>query len=224
MRELLKTVVNDYKKIAARLFFLITIVFTSVIYNYLNNYRGKVYHIQTPIDAAIPFNKYFVVAYIGWYLYLGVFLLYYAIYDERKYFKLLWGLNTGMIICFIIYYLFPTFVPRPEVHGSDIFADAVRFIYRTDNPYNCFPSIHVFDSVLFAIYINRDEKFSAFTKLLSSAIVIIIIFSTFFIKQHYVYDAISGAFISYLVYFMFNYKEVIAKFQAKQGVVELDEK
>ncbi|SKA95312.1 PAP2 superfamily protein [Caloramator quimbayensis] len=224
MRKMIEILVKDYKKVAGRLFSLISIIFTSAIYRYLNVYRGRVYHIPTVIDSMIPFNKYFVIPYLGWYIYLGFFLFYYSVVDEKKYFKILWGINAGMMICYIIYYAFPTYVPRPEIHGNDVFDYLMRFVYNRDNPYNCFPSIHVFDAVLFGIYINRDNNLNIFTKIVSSSTVILIIFSTFFVKQHYIYDAVSGIFIAWLIYILFNYKEVIVKLQEKQAVYKLENK
>ncbi|MCX7951051.1 MAG: phosphatase PAP2 family protein [Clostridiales bacterium] len=206
--ELYNKFLGDYKNVLLRLILLFSIGVQSKIYIYLNSYRGKVYHIQTPIDTMIPFNKYFVVPYVLWYVYIGFIFFYYAVYDDKKYFKLLAGINIGMMVCFVIYYFFPTYVPRPQVYGEDIFADMVRFIYNRDNPYNCFPSIHVLDSVIMAVYINRDETITINTKIISTLISASIILSTMFIKQHYFYDAVSATILAYGIYLVFNYKEV----------------
>lgn len=208
VKELTKTAKDDYKGIILRLILLSTLGITSLGYVWLNNFRGKVYHIPTNLDTIIEFNKYFIVPYIYWYAYLGFFLGYYLLFDGKRYLKILMGINIGMIISFIIFYFFPTTVPRPIVGGSDIFIQAVNFIYSRDNPYNCFPSIHVLDAVLIAAYINRDGRFSPGVKMFSSLISFSIILSTMFIKQHYVYDAIGGAFIAYFMYIVFNYREV----------------
>lgn len=213
--ELYNKFLGDYKNVLLRLILLFSIGVQSKIYIYLNSYRGKVYHIQTPIDVMIPFNKYFIVPYILWYLYIGFIFFYYAVYDDKKYFKLLAGVNIGMMICFVIYYFFPTYVPRPQVYGEDIFADLVRFIYGRDNPYNCFPSIHVLDSVIMAVYINRDETITLNTKIISTLISASIILSTMFVKQHYFYDAVSATILAYGMYFVFNYKEVAESVKKK---------
>lgn len=220
MIRMIKILVNDYKKVAERLFFLISLIFTSAIYSCLNVYRGKVYHIPTFVDNIIPFNKYFIIPYLGWYIFIGFWLFYYSVVDEKIYFKILWGINLGMLICFLIYYFFPTYVQRPEIRGNDIFDNLMRFVYNRDNPYNCFPSLHVFDSVLCCIYINKDEDISPFNKFVSSSMAVVIIFSTFFVKQHYVYDALSGIFVAYLVYIVFNYKEILVKIQNRYDLLK----
>jgi membrane-associated phospholipid phosphatase len=218
MRNLLRDTIKDHRNVLKRILFSVSIAISIQIYGILNNYRGKVYHIQTAFDTAIPFNKYFVVPYIIWYFYVAFVLFYYAVYDDKRYFKLLAGINIGMLICYVIYYFFPTYTPRPTVYGNDIFADAVRFVYSRDNPYNCFPSIHVLDSVLIGVYINRDENISPIAKLISTAIAISIVFSTLFIKQHYVYDVISGAILAYSIYIAFNYREILEKIRSRADV------
>lgn len=215
MRQFIKDVQNDRINIFVRLFFAISISLAVIIYVVLNNERGSVYYIPTFIDTAIPFNKYFVVPYIFWYFYVCITILYFAIFNEKKYFRLLICIVTGMLVCFLIYYFYPTVVSRPTVYGNDIFAKAVRAIYNRDKPYNCFPSIHVLDSVLMAVYLNREQKLSRELKIVSTLIAISIIFSTMFIKQHYFYDAVAGTILAYCVYAVYNYKEVLNKIQEK---------
>lgn len=214
-KEMFILAYKDYKNVLLRVAFILSIAVQGKIYIMLNNYRGKVYHIPTSIDAWIPFNKYFIVPYIYWYLYIAVILFYYAVYDERKYFRILAGINIGMMVCFVIYYFFPTYVPRPEVYGNDIFENLVKYIYANDNPYNCFPSIHVFESVLLAIYINRDLEISTKTKLTSTILAVSIVLSTMFVKQHYFYDVLAGTLLGYSIYAVFNFKEIADTFKRK---------
>lgn len=223
MKGLIVDALKNFKVVLFRLAFLVSIAFSSLIYVYLNNYRGRVYHIQTALDQAIPFNKYFIVPYVVWYIYLGIFFFYYAVYDEKKYFKILASIIIGMLICYVIYYFFPTYVPRPQVVGNDIFAKAVRFIYNRDNPYNCFPSIHVLESVIIAVYVNRDLVLGYKVKLASTVTAILIILSTLYIKQHYIYDAVSAGAMAYGLYFIFNYREILTKINGKTIIANITE-
>ncbi|MCX7902901.1 MAG: phosphatase PAP2 family protein [Caloramator sp.] len=222
MERIVEKIKTNYREIAFRLLFLFSIGALTKIYVILNNYRGKVFHLKTALDSLIPFNKYFVVPYIYWYIYMAAVFVYFAVTDGKKYFKLLFGIIVGMIICFIIYYFLPTTVPRPPIKGDDIFIRAVNFIYKRDNPYNCFPSIHVLDSFLAAVYINREENISYKLKIISSFISFSIILSTLFIKQHYVYDALSAMVLSYIMYYGFNYNVIIERIRQKTSV-ELNE-
>ncbi|WDU83138.1 phosphatase PAP2 family protein [Caloramator sp. Dgby_cultured_2] len=117
------------------------------------------------------------------------------------------------MFCYILF--FPTTVPRPLLKGDDIFIKAVNFIYKRDNPYNCFPSIHVLDSFLAAVYINREENISYKLKITSSVISFSIILSTLFIKQHYVYDALSAMVLAYIMYYSLNYAAIVEKIRQK---------
>ena len=215
MKHMLSILKRDYKYVIIRCTFIISIWINVQGYVYLNNFRGKVFNVRTAFDAALPFNKYFVIAYVFWYIYVALILFYLAVCDGNKFYKLLICINAGMIACYIVYYFYPTIVIRPEIVSSDVFSQAVKFIYRRDHPYNCFPSIHVLDSVLCAIYINRDKILSLKIKLISSFISVMIIFSTFFIKQHYIYDAVSATILSYALYYILNFKEIKVKYQLK---------
>lgn len=223
MRELFIDAIKNYKTVLFRLAFSASISLSSLIYIQLNNYRGRVYHIQTALDQAISFNKYFIIPYIAWYLYLGTFFFYFAVYDGKKYFKILISVILGMLICYVIYFFFPTYVPRPQVVGDDIFANAVRFIYHRDNPYNCFPSIHVLESVIIAIYVHKEELLSYRVKAASIITAILIILSTFYVKQHYVYDAVSAGAIAFGLYFALNYRAILLKINERTAVVNITE-
>lgn len=216
MKGFIEDFKNDYKNVFKRALYLASIILTSGMYAFLNtNILGKIYHIPCWIDKIIPFNKYFIIFYLSWYIYIGVTMTYYIVRDEKRYFKLLWGINAGMIACFIVYIFFQTTVPRPEVYGNDVFTILVKFIYGRDNPYNCFPSIHVFESIIIAIYVNRDSSFNISTKLLSSFFALMITISTLYVKQHYFYDAVSGIVLAYGIYAAFNYKELFESFGLK---------
>ncbi|SEF78765.1 PAP2 superfamily protein [Caloramator fervidus] len=205
---LMEKIKVNYKGIIFRLLFSLSIGFLSKIYLILNNYRGKVYHLKTVLDDMIPFNKYFVIPYLYWYIYIAAVLIYFAVVDGKKYFKLLLSILVGMGISCIIYYFFPTTVSRPLLKGEDVFTKLVFFIYKKDNPYNCFPSIHVINSCLAAIYVNREGILKNY-KMISTLIAVSIILSTLFIKQHYVYDVLAGIIVSYIIYFAFNHSVVL---------------
>lgn len=222
MKRILSILKKDYKHVIIRCVFIISIGITVQGYVHLNNFRGKVFNIITAFDAALPFIKYFVIAYIAWYIYVGLIMFYFAVCDKKKFFKLLISINAGMLICYVIYYFFPTMVERPVIASNDFFSKIVKLIYKRDHPYNCFPSIHVLDSVLCAAYINRENNIKLKTKLISSFISVMIIFSTFFIKQHYIYDAVSAAALSYALYYTLNFKDIKARRQVKLGTAADD--
>lgn len=208
MGEITTSLRRDIKSIGFRLLFSLSIVMYTFVYDYLNNFRGKVYSVESLLDTIIPFSPYFVVSYVMWYFYIAVILLYFLINNHKKYYEMLITLNIGVYICFVIYFLYPTTVIRPEVSESNAFESLVKYVYGRDNPYNCFPSIHSLGATLFAVYVNREDSIKKYIKLISSTIAISIVFSTLFIKQHYFYDAVSAITLAYILYYAFNFDEV----------------
>lgn len=204
MEQVEQSILCELKSILKRAIFSISIPLISMLYPILNKYKESVTVIKTSIDNLIPFNQYFIIPYLGWYLYVAIFLALICVLNGKTYFKLLISINMGMLICFLIYSIFPTHVPRPEIFGNDIFSNLVRGLYKRDNPYNCFPSIHVLNSELVAIYVFKEEKMNSVLKIISSSIAISIILATLFIKQHYVSDAVSATILAYFLYFICN--------------------
>ena len=120
-----------------------------------------------------------------------------------------------MIICYVTFYIFPTTVPRPTIITKDIFSRLVLSIYKNDNPYNCFPSVHVVNAMIVSIYVNREKKFNKIIKIFSSLVAILIMISTMFIKQHVFLDVVSGIIVAYAVYMSVSSYDIIKKRIAK---------
>ena len=185
---------------------MILIPIASLVHVYLNRNRQGTHVIKTFIDDMIPFNKYFSAPYQLMVVFISIVLIFFAIVDYKYYFKLLLSVLMGMFICFIIFYFFPTTVTRPNVIGDDFFFNLTRSIYATDNPYDCFPSIHVLSAYLPFLFIFKYNK-SVIMKIYTFIGFITITLSTFFIKQHYVLDAVASIIIGTgLFVVLTNYK------------------
>lgn len=198
---------KDYKNILKRLPWALVIAACSLLYagvNTMTAFKTNVRTIPTWVDNAIPFTKYFILPYIVWYGYVAYLFVYYIIYDKNRYYKLLITISAGMLTCIAIYCFYPTYVPRPHVNGNDIFSFIVRLIYSKDHPYNCCPSIHVYESVVIAAFINHDKSFTLKGKIISTVISASIIISTLFVKQHFFIDVVSGMALAYIYYFLIN--------------------
>jgi len=205
MEQLQKKVsAYEWKDIIRRGLWALSIPLISITYPILNQQRGATNSVFTAVDTIIPFNKYFILPYASWYIFIAVFCTILCILDKEKYFKLLITLNIGMITCYIIYYIYPTYVPRPMITGSDFFSNLVLNLYETDNPYNCFPSIHVLNSALVALYTYESEKINKLTKTICAIVAVSIILSTMFVKQHYFADVIVSVVFAFVLYFSFK--------------------
>ncbi|MCX8132050.1 MAG: phosphatase PAP2 family protein [Clostridia bacterium] len=206
---------NKVLQILFRACFLLLIPAIQIFYFILNNYSSKVRNISTVLDELIPFSQHFVIPYIYWYVYVFAVLVFFLFADYKYYYRLLACIISGTLICFIIYYFFPTTVPRPEVTGNDLFSSLVRGIYSNDNPYNCFPSIHVLDTILptlFLLKYTKNKLVGAFAVISYIAITL----STLFIKQHYVWDAVSATILGLAMYFLYTNDYLWSKVPVKR--------
>jgi len=215
-----KIATNELKDIIKRGLFALSIPLISITYPLLNQNRGNTNDLFTFVDKLIPFNKFFIFPYISWYIFIAIFSGVLCILDKERYFKLLITLNIGMITCYMIYYFYPTYVQRPMVKGNDFISNLVMNLYAVDNPYNCFPSIHVLNSVLIALHIYESEKVGKWTKVICLIMSASIILSTMFIKQHYFADVVAGVIFAYILYFSF--KNLKFNFNKEQNKIYLE--
>jgi len=158
--------------------------------------------IQTPdlwvhcrLDDLIPFCKYAIVPYILWFPWIP-FTLFYLLYKAPRedFWRLCIPLFTGMTMALLFYAIVPNGLAlRPKyVPGTDIFAQLVRMIYRSDTPMNVCPSIHVFNSVTLMLAYYRSAIFDAprrrWMRPAAMVLCVSISLSTILLKQHSVID------------------------------------
>lgn len=181
------------------LLFMISIPLLNTFYNILNTSERGLYSLSTEFDNKLPFIKEFIIPYVIWYPFVVIFLIYICVKDKKVYYRTLISINIGLIICYTIFYFYQTTVIRPEITGNDIFSSIVKIVYSNDNPYNCFPSIHVITTyiVIKGVKSVTDNKF--ILKLVN-IIGILIIFSTQFVKQHVILDLLAGSILGETVF------------------------
>jgi len=106
--------------------------------------------------------------------------------------------------------VFQTYIPRPTnlVAGSSRYVDALLAKYASDNPYNCFPSLHCGLSALAASFWWVKRRYRPIAWLMTAFAVVTVI-ATQVLKQHVIVDAVGSllAVPLYLVaYRIFNLK------------------
>ena len=199
---------NNMKKIKTILLplsLLLSIPIINNIYGDLNNSARGVHYLVTYLDKKIPFISEFSIPYLMLYPFILFTLIYFCIYYRKVYFKVMSSIIIGMVIFFIIYYMFQTSVPRPQLYGNSFFTNLVKYIYINDNPFNCFPSTHVFMSYLMIKGIKDTKKEVTFEKVFITTISIAIILSTQFIKQHVILDMIFAILLGEGIYRLVNH-------------------
>ena len=78
----------------------------------------------------------------------------------------------------------------------------VKMLYAADTPTNQFPSIHVYNSIAvnIAVWHSSNFKEKKWVRFGSSILMVLIILSTMFLKQHSVFDVVTGIVLSVFMY------------------------
>lgn len=175
--------------------------------------------IHTKIDDYIPFVEAFVIPYYMWFVYVSLTLLFFMFsFDVEDYYKNFFFLATGMTVFLVISTLFPNMHQlRPAVMPRDnVFTHLVQIIYNTDTPSNLWPSIHVYNSIGTMIAVHHSKRFNKKGVIVMDIIGWAIILSTVFIKQHSVYDVITGFIMAIVFYILFYHTSLLESFCTRQ--------
>lgn len=169
-----------------------------VLYVPLDHNNGNVHSLVTPLDQLIPFCKYFVVPYLAWYGLIFVALVWFLRRNYQVYLYSIGAILLGLAVSYIVFAVFQTTVPRPEISGHDIFSRLTELLYYLDNPYNAFPSIHVLTSwiILSGSRKLKDEspRLAWFFQVETVAVVL----ATLLLKQHTLFDVAGGTVLGIL--------------------------
>lgn len=175
--------------------------------------------IHTVLDDYIPFCEYFIVPYLLWFGYVAWGLSYFYFKNKEEYFRLCTMLFTGMTVFLIVSTLYPNgHYLRPTSFARDnIFVDMVRWLYSTDTSTNLFPSIHVYNSIAVnaAVWHCDNFKENKAIRYGSAVLMVSIILSTMFLKQHSVFDVVTG-FVMAVCMYRFVYTNNPVRIPARQ--------
>ena len=154
----------------------------------------RCHEVHCALDDLIPFCEVFIVPYFLWFCFVAFSLLYLFLYDIPNFRRLSIYIIITQVGAMIVYILWPNIqLLRPEtIPRSNLFTWIVQFLYSADTPTGVCPSLHAAYSIaILSVFWHRKET-ALWWKLLLPVLVIIIIASTFFIKQHSVLDAIAA--------------------------------
>ena len=176
------------------------IPFSNLFYWKLNNTQRGIYNISTNLDRFLPLIKIFIIPYMSLWFFLAFCFVYLCFKNKKVYYETMITLCLCYVVAFITYYFFQTTVPRPMVTGNDVFTKLILFTYHSDEPFNCFPSIHVITSYLAVKGINSTTARKA-VKIPVNVIGFLIIISTEFVKQHVIMDILFALLICNVIYY-----------------------
>ena len=150
----------------------------------------KCYPVWCKLDDIIPFNEFFVLFYVGWYVLIVLSLGYFLLYSVES-FK---GLQTYIMItqalAMVCYIAFPTRQDlRPaEFPRENILTWIMGIIYQFDTNTGVCPSLHVAYSLGIASAWLKEKSAAWYVKLIVTVFVIGVCLSVAFTKQHSVVD------------------------------------
>ncbi|MFO1464705.1 MAG: phosphatase PAP2 family protein [bacterium] len=163
--------------------------------------QGAAHDLAISLDYQIPFIKYFAPFYsIVYFIPVATFFLCWKDYETIK--AAAKAFAGAGVVCFACFLLYPVkYTLRVELHPPyDFFTNILRFFYWIDQPFNCFPSLHVALAVISALAVRRCRPRLAPLFYLLAGIVSV---SILFMKQHYVLDLVGGLALSWLMAVMF---------------------
>ena len=85
---------------------------------------GKPYHVMhTALDDLIPFNEYFIVPYLLWFLYVAAAIAYFFFTSKDDYYRLCTFLFTGMTISLLVCTMYQCVPQHPciQLHRGPYF-------------------------------------------------------------------------------------------------------
>ncbi|PWW38941.1 MULTISPECIES: phosphatase PAP2 family protein [Paenibacillus] len=180
------------------LIWLAAVPILNIFYGVLNRPGDHVNSLATSLDHMIPFVPSFIILYVLWYPFITGALIALAFKDKRTYFQTLIALCSGLVISYIFFALFQTAIDRPDIRNEKGFIyTMVSYIYSQDQPYNCFPSIHVLTSYLI---LRGTRVFGRAIWAMTSTLSILIMVSTVLVKQHVAADIAGGILVGELCF------------------------
>lgn len=167
--------------------------------------------VHMAVDDYIPFIEYFIVPYLLWFLYVAAAVVYFFFTNVSDYYKLCCVLFVGMTLFLVISTVYPNgHYLRPSVFKNDsIFTTLVQWLYSADTSTNLFPSIHVYNSLAVHMAVSRSGKLRQYKWIQagSALLMISIVLSTMFLKQHSVFDVITAFLLAAVMYVLVYVRE-----------------
>jgi len=156
--------------------------------------------VETSWDRAIPFIPVFILIYLTGYIF--VFLPTLLVKDYSLFKRGAWAVVIILTFSFISFVIYPVKVGRPALFGQGILSTFFGLLRTVDGPYNGLPSLHVSLAFISALvcYAYRPR----YVWLVVWALLIAV--SALLVKQHTVWDVITGLVLGGGVYILMKLK------------------
>ncbi len=207
----LKQFIKKYKHGILLLYFALYMPY----FMFLNEFTPQREHVTmmySKLDDLIPFCELFVIPYFIWFAYIAAGYAFLLLVSREEFVRMCIFLYTGMTVCLIIYTVFPNGqqlrIDYENLGRNNILIDAIRFLQNGDTPFNVFPSIHCLNSIGMHIALAKSKFLGKYRKpvvIVSFILMVLIVLSTVFVKQHSIVDVYGAILLSIPLYFL-SYK------------------
>lgn len=224
MKEKIKTFFSKY---GYAIVLTVSVLLMDFATYYIVPFIGRYFEVRNlsiiGFDDKIPLVKIFFIPYLLSYPF-WFFIPIVAGKNKKRLCDWFIAVAISFFVVAIFYCFLPTTIERPvdEMLASDSFVD--RFIgnlYMIDGGYEascCFPSIHCLLSLFCYIAVRRQKNIHISIRIGTFIMMVLILLSTQFTKQHYIVDMIASIVIAELTFF------ICKKFNLGRGLFNLIEK
>ena len=164
----------------------------------------RCYPVHCRLDDLIPFNEFFLIFYVSWYVLIVVSLVYFLLYDVESFKSMQTYIIITQVVAMTIYILLPSRQDlRPETFSRDNFLTRLMaFIYTVDTNTGVCPSLHVAYSLGIASTWLKKKDASRAVKVFITVLAFFICISVAFVKQHSVVDIFAAIPVGILAEFL----------------------
>ena len=152
--------------------------------------------LSTPLDEKIPVLPAWVTIYFLSFVSWAVTVFWIMMESKRHAYRLCGVYTIIMIVSTVCFLAYPVTIERPEITGSGLFNEWMRFLYRVDSPTNLCPSLHVVISYLCWRCTLDCKKIPKWYQWFNLIFLILVCFTILFVKQHFIADIGAGLVVS----------------------------
>ena len=147
------------------------------------------------LDAYIPIWPVWVVPYVlalAWWVgsiaWAAVLMA-----DEKLFLCFMASMFLVISVGILTFVIYPTYVIRPQITGSDIFSHWLRLVYQRDDVYNALPSGHTYMTLVITHFFSHWKPRLRWLWISVGATIIL---STLLTHQHFILDICAGILLS----------------------------
>lgn len=181
-----------------RLAMAILVLCAACLYFPLNRKLTGGFNLSTRLDTWIPLWPVWVVPYLLCLpIWAGGFIWAAWKMDDELFRSFVSAYLFVLVSAALLFYFFPTYVKRPTLTTGNWAMRILQMVYQNDGDYNAFPSGHVYQTSLICMFYGHLYPSLSW---LWISVVIIVVLSTLFTRQHNLADPFGGLMIAWLGY------------------------